>query len=219
LNNFFKDIEEWINSNNVSILINNVGHRVAVLDYTKMDRNEIKNTIMCGTIPKSILTQIAINKFISRVGGHRTWIINITAQCFTYNMGLGVMYKPGITVPYLACYEAANAYGYYHSESILEEIRIKKQGDKRYKKIEILNITPGAVITDRTKAAMDWIPFSCTDSIFARNIVKLIGNLEGQQCAYWGHELSNIVMLIAPFLRRHMPRYVGYNIAIGQNSK
>ena len=111
MNNFFKDIEEWINSNNVSILINNVGHRVAVLDYTKMDRNEIKNTIMCGTIPQSILTQIAINKFISRVGGYRTWIINITAQCFTYNMGLGVMYKPGITVPYLACYEAANAYG------------------------------------------------------------------------------------------------------------
>jgi short-subunit dehydrogenase len=213
LDDFFTDIEEWVNANDVSIIINNIGHRVASLDYSKMSNKDIKNTIMCGTLPQSILTQIAINKFITRSSMYKSSIINITAQCFTYNLGLGTIWKPTISVPYLSCYEGANAYGYYHSESIFEEIKIKRKSDSRYKNIEMLNITPGAVITNRTKSSLKWIPMSCTDTVFAEGILRLIGNLEGQQCAYWGHELSNILMLVFPFIRSNILEKVGYNIA------
>lgn len=212
-NNFFDNIETWINNNNVSILINNIGHRVSSLNYINQSRTDIKNTIFCGTLPQSILTQIAIKKFITRHINLKSEIINITSQCFTYNLGLGCLYKPTISVPYLACYEASNAFGYYHSESILQELNIKKRNNSKYKNIGILNITPGAVLTSKTNNSLKWIPFSCTDKVFANNIVKLIGNFEGQQCAYWGHELSNILMILTPFLKKYILEYVGYNIA------
>jgi hypothetical protein len=54
---------------------------------------------------------------------------------------------------------------------------------------------------------------SCTDTVFAEGILRLIGNLEGQQCAYWSHELSNILMLVFPFIRSNILEKVGYNIA------
>lgn len=215
-NDFFIDIEEWIMDNNVSIIVNNIGHRVASLDYSKMNTIDIKNTITCGTMPQSIITQIALRKFLSRgeITHFKSTLINITAQCFTYNTGLGCMWKPTISVPYLSCYEAANAYGYYHSESIYEEIKIKKKLDARYKNIQLLNITPGAVITSRTKNSLNWIPMSCTDTKFARGIIRLISNLEGQQCAFWGHELSNVMMTVIPFIKPYILEKVGYNIAI-----
>lgn len=209
---FFKDIEEWINNNNVSILINNIGHRVSSINYITQSRKDIYNTIICGTIPQSILSQIALKKFLKR--NKKSSIINITAQCFTYNLGLGSIWSPIISVPYLACYEASNAYGYYHSQSLLEEIKIKRKKDARYNNINLITITPGAVLTSNTINSLKWIPFSCSDTKFASNILPLISKLEGQQCAYWGHELSNILMFFAPFLRRYILSEVGYNIAI-----
>lgn len=211
---FFYDIEKWIMSHNVSIIVNNIGNRVYNLDYTKMSNTDMKNTIICGTFPQSMITKIALNKFLSRNNKYYSSLINITAQCFTYNTGLGSMWKPTISVPYLSCYEGANAYGYYHSESVFEEVKIKRKIDPRYKKIKILNITPGAVITERTKKSLNWIPMSCTDDIFAKGITRLIGNLEGQQCAFWGHELSNILMTLMPFLKPYILEKVGYNIAV-----
>lgn len=210
---FFNDIESWIINNNVSIIINNIGHRVSSLDYTKQSRKDIKDTINCGTLPQSIISQIGIKKFLERKGKYKSTLINITAQCFTYNLGIGSVYSPIISVPYLSCYEGANAFGFYQGQSLYEEIRIKRNIDSRYKNINILNITPGAVLTSRTNKSLSWIPFSCKDTIFANGIVNLIDNLEGQQCAYWGHELSNSLMLFTPFLKKYILEKVGYNIA------
>jgi short-subunit dehydrogenase len=212
-NLFFNDIETWIMNNDVSIIINNIGYRVSSLDFTKQSRKDIKNTINCGTLPQSIISQIAIKKFLKRDKKYKSTLINITAQCFTYNIGFGSMWSPIISVPYLSCYEGANAYGFFQGQSLYEEIKIKQKTDSRYKNINILNITPGPVITSKTKKSLSWIPFSCTDKVFANGIINLIDNFEGQQCAYWGHELSNCLMLFTPFFKKKILEKVGYNIA------
>lgn len=206
---FYIDIEEWVDNNNVRILINNIGHRAISSDYVKQDRNDIYSTVKCGTFPQSILTQIMMKKFDNNINNINMCIINITAQCFNYNMGLGQMYKAPISVPYLANYEASNAFGFYLAESIFAEIKQKRKSNCKYNKLQFLNITPGAVLTRKTYDALSWIPFSCYDDVFAKNILKLVNNLEGQQCAYWGHEFSNIVMMFTPFLKRPILNKVG----------
>lgn len=210
---FFVSIESWIMHNNVSIIINNIGHRVSSADYITQSRNDIKNTINCGTLPQSIISQIAIKKFLAREPLFKSTLINITAQCFTYNLGIGSMWSPIISVPYLACYEAANAYGFYHGQSLYKEILIKRRTNPKYNNINILNITPGAVLTSRTHKSLQWIPFSCTDTTFSKGVISLIGRLEGQQCAYWGHDISNSMMLFTPFLKDYILERVGYTIA------
>jgi len=207
-NDFYKDIEEWVNNNNVRILINNIGHRAISSDYINQNKEDIYSTIKCGTFPQSILTQIIMKKFDNNVKNNMC-IINITAQCFNYNLGLGQMYKAPISVPYLANYEASNAFGFYLAESIFEEIKQKRKSNCHYNNLQFLNITPGAVLTEKTYDSLSWIPFSCWDYEFANNIVKLINNVEGQQCAYWGHEFSNIVMMFTPFLKRPILNKVG----------
>jgi len=213
LRDFFISIESWIMRNNVSIIINNIGHRVSSIDYITQSRNDIKNTINCGTLPQSIISQIAIKKFLDREVQYKSTLINITAQCFTYNLGIGSMWSPIITVPYLACYEASNAYGFYHGQSLYKEILIKRRTNPKYNNINILNITPGAVLTSRTHKSLNWIPFSCTDTMFSKGVISLIGRLEGQQCAYWGHDISNSMMLFTPFLKDYILERVGYTIA------
>lgn len=210
---FFLEIDEWINKNNVSLLINNVGHRSVAENFIKQERQDIIETINCGTMPQIRLTQKIMEKFNTNFSN--TYIINITAQCFTYNTGLGLMYKPTISVPYLAVYEATNAFGYYLAESIFAEIKILRRTNNRWNKLKFLNITPGAVLTDKTKNALAWIPFSCSDKQFANGIIRLINQeLEGQQCAHWSHELSNIMMFLTPFLKSLILEMVGKQFTV-----
>jgi|SaaInlStandDraft_5_1057022.scaffolds.fasta_scaffold01515_3 short-subunit dehydrogenase len=206
--NFYNNIEEWINKNNVSILVNNIGHRAFSGDYINQKREDIYSTIKCGTFPQSILTQIFMKKFDNNIN-NKMCIINITAQCVNYNIGLGQMYKAPISIPYLANYEASNAFGFYLAESIFNEIKLKRKQNYKYNNLQFLNITPGAVLTNKTYKSLSWIPFSCWDYEFANNILKLINNVEGQQCAFWAHEISNIIMMIAPFLRSYILTKVG----------
>mgnify|MGYP003345120711 CR=1 FL=1 len=74
-------------------------------------------------------------------------------------------------------------------------------GHKEYKNdFDILNITPGAVITGNTGYLKDTI-FSVDSKVFVTNIIKLLGNVNGRTCAYWGHALSELVINIFPFMK------------------
>ena len=175
---FFNPIDNFVKKINLSILINNVGQRTAWNPYDRMPSQLINDTIICGSIVQARLTQIALQCFKNRTS--KSAIINITAQCMYQNFWFG---KTGeISVPYLSVYEAANAFGYYHSQSI----------QKEYPHIDILNITPGAVVTENTKF-LENTPFSIDSQTFVNNIIKLLGNYNGSNCAYWGHDISNIL--------------------------
>jgi len=162
----------------LSILVNNVGHRIAWEPYHTMPSSIIRDTIVCGTIVQANLTQIAIKEFLKRKT--RSALINITAKCVYPN--LWNFAESSISVPYLSVYEASNAFGFFHSNSIQKEYKDK---------FDILNITPGAVLTENTSFLKD-IPFAINVKQYVRNIFVFIGQIQGVTCAYWGHELIDI---------------------------
>ena len=180
---YFIPIEKILDTldGELSILVNNIGHRVAWKPYHEMPENIINDSIVCGTIIQSRLTQIAIKKFIKRSSNYKSGIINITSMCIYSSLFFGTLNY--ISVPYLSVYEAANAFGFYHSNSI----------QKEYENcIDVLNITPGAVITKNTKYLKD-VLFSTHCKDYVKNVFKLIGNYTGPQHAYWKHELSGFL--------------------------
>ena len=201
---FFTDIENVIKKLNgqISILVNNVAHRTAWIPYHKMPKELIRNTISCGTIVQARLIHMLIPYFLKRK--NRSAIINITAQCNHHNIGLGMLFSNDISVPYLSVYEASNAFGYYHSNSIYKEY-----GDR----IDILNITPGAVITENTQY-LTKTPFNINSEKFVNNIIKFMGNINGTTCAYWGHALSVYLINIYPFKKDTILHETGEKIAV-----
>jgi len=166
----------------LSILVNNVGHRVAWNPYHEMPSQKINDTIVCGTIIQSRLTQIAIKHFMKRKNknNEKSGIINITAMCMLPSFFVGTLNY--VSVPYLSAYEGANAFGFYHSNSIQKEYSDK---------VDVLNITPGAVITKNIEYIKD-VTGAIDCKSYVRNIFKLIGNYTGPQHAYWKHELTGI---------------------------
>ena len=183
----------------LSILVNNVGHRVAWKPYHEMPSQKINDSIICGTIVQSRLTKIAIKHFLQRKS--KSCIINITAMCNYSNIWFGE--KGDISIPYLSVYEASNAFGYYHSNSI----------QKEYENIiDILNIIPGAVITENTEYLKN-IPFSIDSDTYIQNIFKLIGNYNGPQYASWKHDLSNILCNFMFFYKDSVLKNTGSIIA------
>lgn len=199
---FFNPIHQTINNldGELSILVNNIGHRVAWKPYHELPPKKINDSIICGTIVQSHLTQIAIKYFLKRKN-HKSAIINITAMCMYSNFWFGM--SSDLSVPYLSVYEASNAFGYYHSNSIQKEY-----GDL----IDILNITPGAVITENTKY-LDKIPFHIDSDTFIKNIFKLLGNYNGPQYAHWKHDISNILCNFMFFYKDYILKYTGNVIA------
>lgn len=174
------------------ILINNVGYRVASSDYREMPIEEMKKTIAVGTLVQSKLIQMALQSFTKH--NHQTSIVNITAQNSICTDLFAI--QNDITVPYLACYEAANSYGYFHAKSVYEEIKNK------YKNIDFLIITPGAVVTPKTSPVLKDTIFSVDVEVYIKNIIKLMGNRNGIYCAHWGHSLAGPMMNIFPFVDR-----------------
>lgn len=198
---FFKQFNECIDSldEELSILVNNVGHRVAWRPYHEMPEKFIHDSITVGTFVQARLTQIALQKFMKRKD--KSAIINITSQCITPSIWPNN--NGSISVPYLSVYEGANAFGFFHSNSIEKEY-----GDK----VDILNITPGAVITENTQF-LKGTPFAIECKPFVKNIIKLLGNYSGQTCGYWGHEVSGIVANIVPFYTNYILKKVGKTIS------
>src|SRR5690606_31184097 len=93
--------------------------------------------------------------------------------------------------------------GFYHANSIFKE----------YKDIiDILNITPGAVITENTQFLKN-TPFKIDCEKFVNNILKMLGNVQGTTCAYWGHELSNYLVNFAPWMKDKVLHETGLKMA------
>ena len=200
---FFNDINDTINSINVSILINNVAHRSAWKPYHKMPNQLINDTIIVGTIVQSQLTRLVIPQFIKRK--EHNAILNITAQCIFPTYGFGEILDNAVSVPYLSVYEAANAFGYYQSNSLMKEY------EKYNYKLDILNIMPGAVLTENTKYLKNKI-FNFKINKFIKNIIKMIGNVNGNYYGYWGHEFSVFLVNLFPFLKNQILHKTGETI-------
>jgi short-subunit dehydrogenase len=205
---FFQEIQTAFDAlgSDLAVLVNNVGHRVGWKPYHDMNSNYIRDVIATGTLVQSRLTHMAIPYFLQRKTGEeekKSALINITAQCMHPNFLFGLTMSNEISVPYLSIYEAANAFGFYQSNSIYKEY----QGE-----FDILTITPGAVITKNTKCLTDTL-FHVSEDVFVRQIMKLIGNVQGQTCAYWGHALSNYLINFMPLLKDGMLKKVGETIA------
>lgn len=198
---YFKKIENILDNldGELSILVNNIGHRTAWNPYHEMPEQKINDTIVCGTIVQARLTQIAIKYFNKRNTKCKCSIINITSMCMYPNIWFGNLNY--LSTPFLSVYDAANAFGFYHSNSIQKEY-------EEY--IDVLNITPGAIITKNTEYLKD-IPFSIDCKTYVKNIFKLIGNYTGPQHAYWKHELSG---LLSNFINsEYIIKNIGKNIA------
>lgn len=198
---FFDDIEKVITEKDVSILVNNVGYRTAWKPYYKMPLKLIKDTIAVGTIVQCRLIQIVLPKFLKRKHEFKkSIIINMTAQCMHPNIGFNI--ENEITVPYMSVYEASNAFGFYHSNSVYKEFKDD---------IDYLTITPGAVVTENTMYLKNTI-FSIDAETYVENVIRFMGNVNGTHCAYWGHELSSILINFSPSLKNDILQKVGENI-------
>jgi 17beta-estradiol 17-dehydrogenase / very-long-chain 3-oxoacyl-CoA reductase len=199
---FFDDINRTLDNLDVSILVNNVAHRTAWIPYHEMPVNMINATIAVGTYVQARLIHAVVGRMSRRYA--RSAIVNITAQCQHTTWGLGHLGDTAISVPFLSVYEAANAFGYYHAMSIMKEY----SGES----IDILNITPGAVLTENT-GCLAGTPFAVSAERFVANVLRLMGNWQGTTCAYWGHELSGFLINLAPWIKTSMLEDVGRKIA------
>ena len=202
-NDFFDSIESEIKSisGNISILINNIGHRTGWNPYHRMPENKINDTIICGTIVQARMIRLILSYMLKRK--EKSAIINITAQCLHPNIGIGVGLSNEISLPYLSVYEASNAFGFYHANSLYKEYKGR---------IDFLNITPGAVITENTKYLKNTI-FSIEANLFVNNILKLLGNFNGTTCAYWGHGFTSLLINFLPFIKDKILMQVGNTIS------
>tara|TARA_A100001015_G_scaffold257310_1_gene299843 strand:- start:1224 stop:2183 length:960 start_codon:yes stop_codon:yes gene_type:complete len=200
--NFFKPIKKAFEELDISILINNIGHRSGWRPYHEMPSEKINDTIICGTIVQCQLTKIAINKFLSRKRREKSGLIFVTAQN-SASVGNNPirMGSSDITIPFLSVYEAANTFGYVHAESIYKEYSDE---------FDILNITPGAVITENTGYLSD-IPLSVDVKYFIKSTMQLIGNIQGESTGCWEHAIAPLLNF--PILKDYILGRVGDKIA------
>lgn len=208
---FFDDIIQTINEldDKIGLLVNNVGHRVAWNPYHEMPHKLIRDSIATGTIVQSRLTQLIIPIFLKRKPTAKSGLINITAQCLHPNFLFGLTISNEISVPYLSVYEAANAFGFYHGNSIYKEYKGQ---------FDILNVTPGAVITENTQCLQNTM-FKINSDKYVENILKMTGNVQGHSCAYWGHALTNFLINLVPFIKNRELDNVGRTISIDYMNK
>ena len=203
---FFDDIEKQIENieGNICGLVNNVAHRSGWNPFHTMPEQTINDTIIVGTIVQSRLTRMCIPYFIDRQS--KNFIINITAQCIFPTFGFGEILENNITVPFLSVYEAANAFGFYQGNSV------HKEYGKFTDKLDIMNVMPGAVITENTGFLSNTI-FNIDANTFVNNIIRQLGTYDGNTYGHWGHEISILLVNIFPFLKNVILYNTGYNIS------
>lgn len=204
---FFYEIERLVDAiGDVSVLVNSVGHRVGWKPFHEMPVDKIRDVIVTGTIVQARLIHMMLPRLINRqkITGKRSLIVSLTAQCIHPNFGFGSVVGNEISVPYLTVYEPTNAWGYYQMQSIVAEY-----GDQ----LDLLNVTPGAVETVNTKEALQGTLGVVDDVTFVQNIFKLMGNVQGETCAYWGHAASLFAVNFAPWLKSSILKTTGEKIA------
>ena len=198
--NFFNTIEKIINMLDVSILVNNIGHRTGWKPYHNTPKDKINDTIICGTIVQTQMTRIFLKKTQNRQ--IKPGLIFITAQCMHTNLFINYQ-SNSITLPYLSVYEASNAFGYFHANSIYKEYK---------NTVDILNITPGAVVTQNTDYLKN-VMFNIDAKTYVSNILNLMGNIKGVSCGCLGHEISYLLIQLFPFVKGPVLKNVGDTIA------
>jgi 17beta-estradiol 17-dehydrogenase / very-long-chain 3-oxoacyl-CoA reductase len=207
-NNWLSEIEDTFNNYDISVLVNNVGNRSASDPSHLQSDEKIRSSLITGSYPQIKLTNLALKYMIERLKNkpeYKCGIIFNTAQCIHPTFLLSQYYQTGeISVPYLSVYEATNAFGYYHANSLIKEY-------KNYN-IDMLNIMPGAVITENTEFLKD-IPFAIDAETFAKNIIRLLGNWNGATCAYWGHDISSLLIGLSPWAKEKILNKVGLTLA------
>jgi NAD(P)-dependent dehydrogenase (short-subunit alcohol dehydrogenase family) len=235
---FFDDIQATLRPLDVAVLVNNVGHRTGWKPFHEAPTETIRETIACGTMVQTRMTHMLLPQMTRRLeqvdasntstasntattattatttpaatNTCRSTIIFVTAQCMHPNTGLAAagLYSNEISVPYLATYEASNAYGFYHACSL-----IKEYAD--VERLDMLNITPGAVITENTAHTLQNTPFSVSAKDFVTNVLRFMGGnvSNGTTCAHWGHAMSNALVGLVPWKKDHTLRTVGESIA------
>jgi len=203
---FFNGIQQAVDELGTkwTILINNVGYRTACKDYREMSIEEMKKTISVGTLVQSKLIQMALQKFADRKT--HTAIVSITAQNSLCTDLFAI--SNDLTVPYLACYEASNAWGYFHAKSVHEEIKNK------YPLIDFLIIMPGAVKTKNTEPVLRDTIFAVDVDTYIKNVIRLMGNYQGPMCAHPYHSLSGALINVFPFVdKESIVKQVGSDFA------
>ena len=199
---FFDPIQTAFDELDISVMINNVGHRSGWRPYHEMPAQKINDTIVCGTIVQAQLTKMAINKFLTRKRRQKSALVFVTAQN-SASVGNNPVRFAGsdITIPFLSVYEAANTFGYVHAESIFKEYADE---------FDILNITPGAVVTENTPYLSD-IPLSVDVKSFIASAMQLIGNVQGESTGCWEHAIAPLMNF--PILKDYILGRVGDKIA------
>ncbi len=209
-NDWWNEIEDIFNNYDISLLINNVGNRSASKPSHSQSDDKIRGSLITGTYPQIRLTNLAIKFMIERnkkKPEYKCGIIFNTAQCIHPTFLLSQYLLTGeISVPYLSVYEATNAFGYYHANSLYQEYKDSNP------EIDLLIIMPGAVITENTEYLKD-TPFAVHVEKFSKNIIRLLGNWQGPTCAYWGHDISTILIGLFPWTKEKMLKKVGLTLS------
>ena len=209
--NWWNEIEQIFNGQyDISILVNNVGQRTASNPSHVQNDEKIRQSLITGSYPQIRLTKLALNHMIQRLKlkpQYKCAVIFNTAECIHPTFLLSQYDSTGeISVPFLSVYEATNAFGFYHANSLIKEYKVSQPD------IDMLNIMPGAVITENTEY-LDKTPFAIDVKTFAKNIVRLLGNWNGPSCAYWGHDISSLLIGFAPWKKDPMLRKVGLTLS------
>jgi len=192
---FFKEIEDVLRDLDLSVLVNNVGCRKGWIPSHTQPANDVLESISCGTVVQARLTQLAITKFLERDANLKSGVIFMTALMVIPNFGLSLPLLNTVTTTFLAVYEASNAFGYAHAQSMCDEYF-----SSTYKqRIDMLNITPGAVVGENTQALKQQ-PFHCTADRFVNRIISFLGNVQGTVCASRVHVAAIFFGVLLPLL-------------------
>jgi NAD(P)-dependent dehydrogenase (short-subunit alcohol dehydrogenase family) len=209
---FFDEIKDALNdipAGKISFLINNIGHRVAYAPHHEMPEDLIAHTIACGTITQAMMTRICIPYLLNRDDPDlRSGMVSVTAQCLHPNYLLGIAMSNDIFLPYLAPYEASNAFGYFFANSIYQEYR--KNPDSN---IDMLIVTPGAVLTSNTESMLKGTIGAVRDVEFVHNIMRLIGNVHGVWSGSWKQGISLWMVGLVPPLKEYVLHTTGLKLA------
>lgn len=194
----------------MSFLINNIGHRVGYAPHHQMPPELIRNTIACGTITQAMMTRLALPYLLSRPEGLRSGMISITAQCIHPTYGFGIAMQNDLYLPYLAPYEASNAFGFFHANSIYHEYEKLPENN-----IDMLVITPGAVLTSNTEDVLSGTIGAVRDDEFVCNIMRLCGNVQGVWSGSWKQGLSLWLVGLVPPTKSYVLHSTGRKLAEG----
>ena len=122
---FFKQIEAEFEKigTDLGLLLNCVGHRHAWTPYHEYPVSKMKDVIATGTIVQAYLSKLALQVFTKRaLQKKKSLLFTLTAQGHHPLSFFAVgQCNPWISIPYMSVYEATNAWGFAHHNSLAEE--------------------------------------------------------------------------------------------------